>query len=134
MRLVADVITGAGTCGASQASSSGRTLSALFKTVTIGLSTADNSLSTSKTLTICSSTLGWLESTTCINTSAILTSSSVARNAATREVGNFLMKPTVSEMSTVRPLGKIVFLVVGSSVANNLSSTKTSDLVRAFNN
>ena len=57
--------------------------------------------------------------------SASAISSSVARNAATSGVGSFWMKPTVSVESTSLPPGNLIRRVVGSSVANNWSATKT---------
>ena len=54
-----------------------------------------------------------------------MTSSSVARKAATSMVGRSEMKPTVSERMMRRPLASRTSRMVGSSVANTWSSTST---------
>ena len=70
-------------------------------------------------------------STTCSMSAASVSSSSVARNAATSCVGSFWMNPTVSVNSTWFPDGNRTRRVTGSRVANSLSSTSTSAPVRA---
>ena len=64
--------------------------------------------------------------------SASVTSSSVARNAATRSVGSFWMEPTVSVSSSSRPAGSSSFRVVGSRVAKSRCSARTPDPVSAL--
>ena len=54
-----------------------------------------------------------------------MTSSSVARNAATSMVGKSEMKPTVSDRMTRNPLGSSTARNVGSSVANSMSAEST---------
>ena len=71
-------------------------------------------------------------STTCNSKSACTTSSSVALNASTNPCGNFRMKPTVSVSKTFWLVGNRKRRVVGSSVANNLSSARTSAPVSAL--
>ena len=61
-----------------------------------------------------------------------MTSSSVLLNASIKEWGILLIKPTVSTSITLSPLGKRSARVVGSSVANSLSSTKTPARVSVF--
>jgi hypothetical protein len=64
-------------------------------------------------------------------TSASITSSSVARNAATSMVGKSEMKPTVSESMTRLPCGRSTARNVGSSVANSMSADRTAaDVIR----
>ena len=53
--------------------------------------------------------------------SASVTSSSVARKAATRWVGRSEMKPTVSDRIALRPTAASSARIVGSSVANSMS-------------
>src|SRR6266566_2684131 len=55
-------------------------------------------------------------------TSASVTSSRVARKAATRSVGSFWMKPTVSVSRSPRPVCRSRRRVVGSRVANSFCS------------
>ena len=94
-----------------------------------------NSLSTTS---LCFSQTGLDRSITCISTSASRISSRVARNAATKSVGSFEIKPTVSVSNMSWPFEYFkvfslsffnfwiaTFLVVGSKVANNKSSAKT---------
>ena len=69
---------------------------------------------------------GSAASTTCSSRSASSSSSSVARNACARSRGRSRMKPTVSAMMISRSRGKRSRRVVGSSVANSLSSASTS--------
>ena len=58
-------------------------------------------------------------SMTCNSKSASVTSSSVARKAATRVVGSFWMNPTVSVKRALRFSGRLTRRVVGSNVANS---------------
>src|SRR5438132_14228274 len=64
-------------------------------------------------------------SRTCKIRSASITSSSVARNAATNIVGRSEMNPTVSERMTRNPFGRSTARKVGSSVANSMSAEST---------
>ena len=64
------------------------------------------SRSTSSTSARCAALSGWAMSRTWITRSAVRTSSSVARNAATRSVGSSAMKPTVSDRIACRPDGR----------------------------
>ena len=78
-------------------------------------------------------TCGLEASTRCRSKSASSSSSRVALNAATRSFGRSRMKPTVSVITTTSlSLGKRSRLLAVSSVAKNLSSTKTSLFVREF--
>ena len=61
---------------------------------------------------------GLVTSITCTSRSAPITSSSVARNAATRSCGNRSIKPTVSATSNRRASGSFIGRTSGSSVAN----------------
>ncbi len=70
-------------------------------------------------------------STTCNKMSASRTSSSVLLKLSTRWCGSFLIKPTVS-LRRNGVLSNTTFLVVVSSVANNLFSANTSLLLRIF--
>ena len=63
-------------------------------------------------------------STTSTRTSARLTSSSVARKASTSWCGSLWMKPTVSVTIAVWPSPSLTWRLVGSSVANSLSSAR----------
>src|SRR5216683_1760372 len=54
--------------------------------------------------------------------SASVTSSSVARKAATRWIGRSEMKPTVSERIACFPEGRPRRRIVGSRVANSMSA------------
>ena len=65
--------------------------------------------------------------------SASVTSSSVARKAATRWVGRSEMKPTVSDRIAWRPDGKPRRRIVGSSVANSMSPATTDERVSRLN-
>ena len=65
-------------------------------------------------------------SRTCRMTSASITSSSVARNAATSMVGRSEMKPTVSDRIALVPCGSSIARKVGSRVANSMSASSTS--------
>ena len=66
--------------------------------------------------------------------SASITSSSVARKAATRWVGRSEMKPTVSERIALRPDGSFSRRMVGSRVANSMvRRRRTSARVRRLN-
>ena len=75
--------------------------SALFHTSNSGRSAPSaampRSARTASTSCLCASVSGWLMSRTCKMRSASITSSSVARNAATSVVGRSEMKPTVSD-------------------------------------
>jgi len=64
-------------------------------------------------------------SRTCRITSASMTSSRVARNAATSIVGRSEMKPTVSDRMALTPRGSSTARSVGSSVANSMSADRT---------
>lgn len=64
--------------------------------------------------------------------SASFSSSRVAMKASTSWWGSFWMKPTVSEIRMVSPIGSFSFRVVGSKVAKSLFSANTSALVRLF--
>ncbi len=55
-----------------------------------------------------------------------MTSSSVARNAATRVVGRSEMKPTVSDRIRRRPLSSRTSRMVGSSVTKTWSCAATA--------
>ena len=57
---------------------------------------------------------------------------SVDENALMRRWGRSSINPTVSERRTVSPFFSLSLLVVVSSVAKSLSSTRTSAFVRAF--
>jgi hypothetical protein len=72
-------------------------------------------------------------SRTCRITSASITSSSVARKAATSMVGRSEMKPTVSDRMTRLPCGSATARKVGSSVAKSMSADKTLASVRRLN-
>mmetsp|Transcript_17835 Transcript_17835/g.41146 ORF Transcript_17835/g.41146 Transcript_17835/m.41146 type:complete len:233 (-) Transcript_17835:4-702(-) len=114
------------------ASSSSRR-SILFRTLTTGFSARPMSVNTARTARSCFSHEGLATSITCTNTSASSTSSNVARNAATRFVGNFWMKPTVSvkrNSGCVDSPGSLTFRVVGSNVANSMLSAITPALVK----
>ena len=65
--------------------------------------------------------------------SASVTSSRVARNAATRSVGSSEMKPTVSDRIISSPDGRRTRRMVGSRVAKSWASTKTSARARWLN-
>ncbi len=84
------------------------------------------------TVAACSSTAGELRSSTWMMRSASVTSSSVARKAATRSVGSFWMNPTVSVSSSSRPAGNSSLRVVGSSVAKSFCSALTPAPVSTF--
>mmetsp|Transcript_13554 Transcript_13554/g.13321 ORF Transcript_13554/g.13321 Transcript_13554/m.13321 type:complete len:252 (-) Transcript_13554:15-770(-) len=116
------------------ASSSSRR-SILFKTRTIGLFPTPKSDKTARTARSCFSHDLLATSITCTNTSASFTSSKVARNAATRLVGSFWIKPTVSvkrNSGCVDAPGNFTLRVVGSNVANIILSTITPALVKLF--
>mmetsp|Transcript_8229 Transcript_8229/g.16481 ORF Transcript_8229/g.16481 Transcript_8229/m.16481 type:complete len:259 (-) Transcript_8229:456-1232(-) len=104
--------------------------SILLKTRTRGLSPQPSSSSTADTAAQCLNHTGLLPSTTSTRTSLARTSSRVALKAATRVVGSFWMKPTVSVRITsgwvLRP-GSCTLLVVGSRVAKSMSSASTFD-------
>ena len=72
--------------------------------------------------TRCSSKCASEASTTSTRTSARLTSSSVARKASTSWCGSLWMNPTVSVTIAVWPSPSLTWRLVGSSVANSLSS------------
>ena len=82
-----------------------------------GVAAAPISVNVASTCAVCRAASGELASTTCSRSSASTTSSSVARNAFTRVVGKFRMKPTVSLISTRRLEGNVSGRTVGSSVA-----------------
>ena len=65
--------------------------------------------------------------------SASVTSSSVARKAATSCVGRSEMKPTVSDRIALRPDGSSICRTVGSSVANSWSAATTEARVKRLN-
>ena len=65
--------------------------------------------------------------------SAAVTSSSVARKAATTLCGSFWMNPTVSTSSTSRPGPKSALRTSGSSVMKSWSDTSVSARVSALN-
>ena len=69
-------------------------------------SSMPSSARTSATSRACASLSGWAMSRTCRMRSASVTSSSVARNAATSMVGRSATKPTVSERIAERALGQ----------------------------
>ena len=71
-------------------------------------------------------------STTWINRSLAVATSSVLLNASINPCGKRRTKPTVSDNSTGSPPGKASRRVVGSSVANNRFSTSTPALVNLF--
>mmetsp|Transcript_12997 Transcript_12997/g.23581 ORF Transcript_12997/g.23581 Transcript_12997/m.23581 type:complete len:251 (-) Transcript_12997:995-1747(-) len=115
--------------------SSGSNKSNLLNTLTSGMSPAPISSNTPVTDASCFLQVGLLTSTMCTNTSASFTSSNVALNAATNCVGNFCMNPTVSVNRTsgwVLYPGSFTLLVVGSSVANRMSSANIPAFVRQF--
>ena len=62
-----------------------------------------------------------------------MTSSRVARNAATSVVGRSEMKPTVSERMIRLPRGSVIARSVGSSVANSMSADSTAARVSLLN-
>src|SRR5258706_62455 len=103
----------------------GPSRSTLFSATTRGLSAAPRSLKTCSTVSACSSADGELASSTWMMTSASVTTSSVALKAATRSVGSFWMKPTVSVRSRSRPAGSPSLRVVGSSVAKSFCSARS---------
>ena len=84
------------------------------------------------TVLYCSKTSGSEASSTISCKSAFFASSRVDLKAFTSEWGRFEIKPTVSVKSTEPPSFRFSFLVVGSRVAKSLSSTKTSEPVRAL--
>ena len=88
----------------------------------------------SYTIYICFCHWGLEASTTWIIRSAYLASSKVLRNASIRWWGSLRIKPTVSVSKISCPLSNFKFLVVGSNVANSLSSSNTLAFVRQFNN
>src|SRR6266542_2825190 len=106
--------------------------STLLSATTRGLPAAPRSASTFSTVSACSSAPGELTSRTCTIRSASVTSSRVARKAATRSVGSFWMKPTVSVRRSSRPVGSSTRRVVGSRVANRRCSARTRAPVSAF--
>ena len=106
------------------------TKSALFKRVMMGRSPAPISINTFKVVCACLTRSGDDRSTTCNKKSACTASSKVALKASTSWWGSRRTKPTVSVKSTARPDDNFNLRVVGSNVANNLSSAKTSAPVR----
>ena len=72
----------------------------------------------------CSGACGSAASTTSSRTSARVTSSRVARNASISWCGSLWMKPTVSVTIAVWPSPSLTWRLVGSSVANSLSSAQ----------
>mmetsp|Transcript_7926 Transcript_7926/g.23371 ORF Transcript_7926/g.23371 Transcript_7926/m.23371 type:complete len:267 (-) Transcript_7926:665-1465(-) len=98
--------------------------STLFQTVTIGrwMSSSSRML---HTVSVWAAALGELTSTTCSSRLASPISSRVARNAATSCVGSFWMNPTVSVRSACLPEVSSILRVVGSRVANRVSSAHT---------
>ena len=80
---------------------------------------------TSSTSNDCASASSCEMSRTCKIRSASMTSSSVARNAATSVVGKSEMKPTVSDKMTRNPLGSSTARNVGSRVAKSMSAEST---------
>mmetsp|Transcript_166 Transcript_166/g.628 ORF Transcript_166/g.628 Transcript_166/m.628 type:complete len:233 (-) Transcript_166:1238-1936(-) len=121
--VVADVAT-APAALASLCNASGSLIdaSALFHTVTRGMSLAPNSARTASTAATCAPLRGEDTSTTCTSIVESTISSRVARKAATSSVGKFWMKPTVSVTRTSFPLGSGNLRVVGSRVAKSWSS------------
>ena len=96
----------------------------------------DDSSSANNSLTVLIIAIKFLldKSTTCNMKFENWVSSSVARNELTSWCGSFWMNPTVSViMISSLILGSFIFLVVGSKVANSLSSAKTLDLLIRFN-
>ncbi len=85
-----------------------------------------------RTASIWSSSVGDEASATCSTRSASATSSSVDRKASTRSCGSLPTNPTVSEITARRLPGSSSRRVVGSSVANSWSATRTSARVSAF--
>ena len=105
--------------------------SILLKTMMLGLPFGSISDRVFSTTCIWSSNCGCEISTTCTQISASRTSSSVDLNDSTRPCGSLRMKPTVSVKRKGR-LSITTFLTVVSSVANNLFSANTSDLLIRF--
>ena len=91
------------------------------------------SSSTCSTSSRCASLSGCEMSRTWTMRSAEITSSSVARKAATSWVGRSEMKPTVSERIALSNPGSAISRIVGSSVANSRSSASTSARVSRLN-
>ena len=112
-------IAGAGVVPSRAAASS---RSALLNARRRGFSPAPSSSRTVWTVARCSSKCASEASTTSTRTSARLTSSRVARKASTSWCGSLWMKPTVSVTIAVWPSPSLTWRLVGSSVANSLSS------------
>ncbi len=108
-------------------------MSILLNTIKVGLSALLISSKILFTESICSSKLGCEISITCNSKSASLTSSKVDLNDSTNCVGNFLIKPTVSDNKNGIFL-ITTFLTVVSSVAKSLFSAKTLLLLTTFIN
>ena len=97
----------------------------------VGLSDPSISLRVSCTVCTWSSKLGWLISTTCTNTSASRTSSNVDLKDSTSWWGSLRINPTVSDNKNGK-FSITTLRTVVSSVANNLFSANTSDLLNVF--
>ena len=121
---------------ASRPHSSSPNKSALFHTSRSRSSRSGSiprSRSTCRTSAASASVSPWEMSLTWSRISASITSSSVARNAATSMVGRSEMKPTVSDRIAVSPCGSLIAREVGSSVANSRFSAKTPAAVMRLN-
>ena len=113
------------------------TRSTLFQTSRMWLSAGRISMprspSTFSTSWACACVSSCAISRTCRIKSASMTSSSVARNAATSIVGRSEMNPTVSDKMMRRALGSFTSRIVGSSVANTWSMASTPAPVMRLN-
>src|ERR1700686_2812755 len=92
-------------------------MSLLFHATIAGFSPAPSSRSTVSTASRWRIQCALLESITCTKSVALVTSSSVARNAATSSFGRSLTKPTVSATMALASSSSRILRSVGSSVA-----------------